>query len=65
MIRERRSQIGKVVERLVDNALRLDAAAEFLKGSGFTSYDEFESALLTCSYAMGEDFHLLLPFASG
>jgi hypothetical protein len=38
-----------LVEALVDQPFRTDAAAEFLRRSGFTTYDEFESALLTCS----------------
>lgn len=38
-----------IIEVLVGNPLRSDAAAEFLKRCAFSSYDSFESALLTCS----------------
>lgn len=36
------------VEALVGDRLRTDAAAEFLNRCGFGSYDQFETALLSC-----------------
>lgn len=42
------------VEALVDDPHRTDAAAEFLVRSGFNSYDEFETALLSCVVGMTE-----------
>jgi hypothetical protein len=43
------------VARLVDNALRGDAAAEFLRRCAFESYAEFERALLSCSDELTPD----------
>jgi hypothetical protein len=37
-----------IVEQLVDDPLRTDASCEFLKRMGFTRYEEFEDALLSC-----------------
>lgn len=42
-------QNREIVEKLVDNALRTDAASEFLRRSGFTQYESFEDAVLSCS----------------
>ena len=59
----RNAKDEEVVRRLVDNPLRPDAASEFLKRSGFTEYDEFEAALLSCSDGIADPN--LLPDGSG
>lgn len=51
------------LEALVGDPLRPDAAAEFLRRSAFTSYQEFENALLSCSDAITEPF--LVPSGDG
>jgi hypothetical protein len=46
--KKRARRTMRTVILLVDDPLRMDAAAEFLERAAFSSYDEFESALLSC-----------------